>query len=230
MYVSGAQIKTARSGVTWLTKTPADEGLASEASEVRVGGRFCPKRRGLTTLGHCERPPTRVSRAERAGPESVGVHSAQVSSGQKNENARAVQVAADRDFFVDFVIAFEGKTKQTNQTNVLANWPSLPLLCPFGLDLNMRKIASFDLCLTTICKLSQDQWLDFKSTLFWLKVFNLARIQCCFNATRLDPKHDINLKNFFLYATGLLKERAVSLMVYNKCLNESAFEQNALIN
>ncbi|KAH9410235.1 hypothetical protein TYRP_009991 [Tyrophagus putrescentiae] len=24
------------------------------------------KRRGLTTLGHCERPPTRVSRAERA--------------------------------------------------------------------------------------------------------------------------------------------------------------------
>ncbi|KAH9401271.1 hypothetical protein TYRP_002867 [Tyrophagus putrescentiae] len=40
-----------------------------------------PKRRGLTTLGHCERPQTRVSRAERAGPESVGVHSAQVSSG-----------------------------------------------------------------------------------------------------------------------------------------------------
>ncbi|KAH9390980.1 hypothetical protein TYRP_006570 [Tyrophagus putrescentiae] len=41
-----------------------------------------PKRRGLTTLGHCEHPPTRVSRAERAGPESVGVHSAQVSSGK----------------------------------------------------------------------------------------------------------------------------------------------------
>ncbi|KAH9401871.1 hypothetical protein TYRP_017286 [Tyrophagus putrescentiae] len=40
MFVSGAQIKTARSGVTWLTKTPADEGLASGASEVRVGGRF----------------------------------------------------------------------------------------------------------------------------------------------------------------------------------------------
>ncbi|KAH9390453.1 hypothetical protein TYRP_023031 [Tyrophagus putrescentiae] len=39
------------------------------------------KRRGLTTLGNCERPPIRVSRAERAGPESVGVHSAQVSSG-----------------------------------------------------------------------------------------------------------------------------------------------------
>ncbi|KAH9395348.1 hypothetical protein TYRP_020913, partial [Tyrophagus putrescentiae] len=39
------------------------------------------KRPGLTTLGHCERSPTRVSRAERAGPESVGVHSAQVSSG-----------------------------------------------------------------------------------------------------------------------------------------------------
>ncbi|KAH9394196.1 hypothetical protein TYRP_004245 [Tyrophagus putrescentiae] len=88
MFVSGAQIKTARSGVTWLTKTPADEGLASGASEVRVGGRFGGplavhdlKRRGLTTLGHCERPPTRVSRAERAGPESVGVHSVQVSSG-----------------------------------------------------------------------------------------------------------------------------------------------------
>ncbi|KAH9394867.1 hypothetical protein TYRP_004929 [Tyrophagus putrescentiae] len=42
------------------------------------------KRRGLTTLGHCERPPTRVSRAERARPESVGVHSAQVSSGTES--------------------------------------------------------------------------------------------------------------------------------------------------
>ncbi|KAH9405381.1 hypothetical protein TYRP_001231 [Tyrophagus putrescentiae] len=71
MYGCGAQIKTARSGVTWLTKTPADEGLASGASEVRVGGRFG---------GPCD-ARTRVSRAERAGPESVGVHSVQVSSG-----------------------------------------------------------------------------------------------------------------------------------------------------
>ncbi|KAH9390547.1 hypothetical protein TYRP_022962, partial [Tyrophagus putrescentiae] len=34
----------------------------------------------LTTLGHCERPPTRVPLAPLARPESVDVHSAQVSS------------------------------------------------------------------------------------------------------------------------------------------------------
>ncbi|KAH9394866.1 hypothetical protein TYRP_004928, partial [Tyrophagus putrescentiae] len=34
----------------------------------------------LTTLGHCERPPTRASLAPLARPESVDVHSAQVSS------------------------------------------------------------------------------------------------------------------------------------------------------
>ncbi|KAH9390602.1 hypothetical protein TYRP_022835 [Tyrophagus putrescentiae] len=88
MYVSGAQIKTARSGVTWLTKNARRRGPRERSergpsrraflvSQVTPG----PKRRGLTTLGHCERPPTWVSRAERAGPESVGVHSAQVSSG-----------------------------------------------------------------------------------------------------------------------------------------------------
>ncbi|KAH9387843.1 hypothetical protein TYRP_009041 [Tyrophagus putrescentiae] len=81
MCFSGAQIKRRGLASLGLPKTPADEGLASGASEVRGGGRFCPKRRGLTTLDHCERPPTRVSRAERAGPESVCVHSAQVSSG-----------------------------------------------------------------------------------------------------------------------------------------------------
>ncbi|KAH9399365.1 hypothetical protein TYRP_017776 [Tyrophagus putrescentiae] len=91
MYVSGAQIK--RRGLASLgsPKTSADEGLAITAGEARGGGlraKLCKtvavhslKRRGLTTLGHCERPPTRVSRAERARPESVGVHSAQVSSG-----------------------------------------------------------------------------------------------------------------------------------------------------
>ncbi|KAH9401352.1 hypothetical protein TYRP_016735, partial [Tyrophagus putrescentiae] len=85
MYVSGAQIKTARSGVTWLTKNARRRGPRERSERVRA--QLCkkvsvhsPKRRGLTTLGHCERPPTRVSRAERAEPESVGVHSAQVSS------------------------------------------------------------------------------------------------------------------------------------------------------
>ncbi|KAH9392184.1 hypothetical protein TYRP_005255 [Tyrophagus putrescentiae] len=34
----------------------------------------------LTTLGHCERPPTRAPLAPLARPESVDVHSAQVSS------------------------------------------------------------------------------------------------------------------------------------------------------
>ncbi|KAH9409227.1 hypothetical protein TYRP_010227, partial [Tyrophagus putrescentiae] len=34
----------------------------------------------LTTLGHCERPPTRVPLAPLARSESVDVHSAQVSS------------------------------------------------------------------------------------------------------------------------------------------------------
>ncbi|KAH9401466.1 hypothetical protein TYRP_016854 [Tyrophagus putrescentiae] len=38
------------------------------------------KRLTLTTLGHCERPPTRASLAPLARPESVDVHSAQVSS------------------------------------------------------------------------------------------------------------------------------------------------------
>ncbi|KAH9404084.1 hypothetical protein TYRP_014600 [Tyrophagus putrescentiae] len=84
--------KTARSGVTWLPKTPADEGLASGASEVRVGGLLVSqvrqildlkknsesttvqkskghskKRRGLTTLGHCERPTPVRERSEQ-GP------------------------------------------------------------------------------------------------------------------------------------------------------------------
>ncbi|KAH9395432.1 hypothetical protein TYRP_020751, partial [Tyrophagus putrescentiae] len=87
MFVSGAQIQTARSGVTWPTKNARRRGTRERSergpsrwaflvSQVTPG----PKRRGLTTLGHCERPPTWVSRAERAGPESVGVHSAQVSS------------------------------------------------------------------------------------------------------------------------------------------------------
>ncbi|KAH9395266.1 hypothetical protein TYRP_020829 [Tyrophagus putrescentiae] len=39
-----------------------------------------PKRLTLTTLGHCERPPTRAPLAPLARPESVDVHSAQVSS------------------------------------------------------------------------------------------------------------------------------------------------------
>ncbi|KAH9401589.1 hypothetical protein TYRP_016986, partial [Tyrophagus putrescentiae] len=77
MYVSGAQIKTARSGVTWLTKNARRRGPRERSER----GPSDARRRGLTTLGHCERPPTRVSRAERAGPESVGIHSAQVSSG-----------------------------------------------------------------------------------------------------------------------------------------------------
>ncbi|KAH9398215.1 hypothetical protein TYRP_019224 [Tyrophagus putrescentiae] len=34
----------------------------------------------LTTLGHCERPPTRAPLAPLARPESVDVHNAQVSS------------------------------------------------------------------------------------------------------------------------------------------------------
>ncbi|KAH9409982.1 hypothetical protein TYRP_009730, partial [Tyrophagus putrescentiae] len=34
----------------------------------------------LTTLGHCKRPPTRAPLAPLARPESVDVHSAQVSS------------------------------------------------------------------------------------------------------------------------------------------------------
>ncbi|KAH9395147.1 hypothetical protein TYRP_005218 [Tyrophagus putrescentiae] len=38
------------------------------------------KRLTLTTLGHCERPPTRAPLAPLARPESVDVHSAQVSS------------------------------------------------------------------------------------------------------------------------------------------------------
>ncbi|KAH9389559.1 hypothetical protein TYRP_007103, partial [Tyrophagus putrescentiae] len=40
---STAQPRAARSDVTWLLSTTADEGLASGASEVRVGGRSqCP--------------------------------------------------------------------------------------------------------------------------------------------------------------------------------------------
>ncbi|KAH9400094.1 hypothetical protein TYRP_001651 [Tyrophagus putrescentiae] len=88
MYVSSEQIKTARSGVTWLTKNARRRGPRERSERGQSRRAFLvsqvtpgPKRRGLTTLGHCERPPTRVSRAERVGPESVGVHSAQVSSG-----------------------------------------------------------------------------------------------------------------------------------------------------
>ncbi|KAH9391354.1 hypothetical protein TYRP_006957, partial [Tyrophagus putrescentiae] len=104
MYGCGAQIKTARSCVTWLTKNARRRGPRERSergpsrraflvSQVTPGKKsmraqlgkkvavHSAKRRGLTTLGHCERPPTRVSRTERAGPESVGVHSAQVSSG-----------------------------------------------------------------------------------------------------------------------------------------------------
>ncbi|KAH9403613.1 hypothetical protein TYRP_014798, partial [Tyrophagus putrescentiae] len=73
--------RAARSDVTWLTKNARRRGLRERSERGPSRRAFCPKRRGLTTLGHCERPPTRVSRAERAGPESVGVHSAQVSSG-----------------------------------------------------------------------------------------------------------------------------------------------------
>ncbi|KAH9387610.1 hypothetical protein TYRP_008800 [Tyrophagus putrescentiae] len=83
MYVSGAQIKTARSGVTWLTKNarrrgPRERSERGPSRRAFLVSQVTPglKRRGLTTLGHCERPPTRVSLAER-----VGVHSAQVSSG-----------------------------------------------------------------------------------------------------------------------------------------------------
>ncbi|KAH9398501.1 hypothetical protein TYRP_018742 [Tyrophagus putrescentiae] len=119
MYVSGAQIKTARSGVTWLTKNARRRGprersergprrraflilkKISESTTVKKVEGHSPKRRGLTTLGHCERPPTRVSRAERAGPESVGVHSAQVSSGKqmkkekKNGASRRLALACE---------------------------------------------------------------------------------------------------------------------------------------
>ncbi|KAH9398693.1 hypothetical protein TYRP_018501 [Tyrophagus putrescentiae] len=88
MYVSSEKIKTAKSGVTWLTKNarrqgPRERSERGPSRRVFLVSQVTPglKRRGLRTLGHCERPPTRVSRAERAGPESVGVHSAQVSSG-----------------------------------------------------------------------------------------------------------------------------------------------------
>ncbi|KAH9393157.1 hypothetical protein TYRP_022017, partial [Tyrophagus putrescentiae] len=131
---SSAQLRAARSDLTWRCQRPTDEGLASAASEPEEEGVdsgqvtsgykhgevwrhwltkkrpptrasraerarsesagvlekisesttmqkvavHSPNRRGLTTLGHCERPQTRVLRA---GPESAGVHSAQVSSG-----------------------------------------------------------------------------------------------------------------------------------------------------
>ncbi|KAH9409893.1 hypothetical protein TYRP_009638 [Tyrophagus putrescentiae] len=39
-------------------------------------------------LAHQKHPPTRASRAERGGPESVDVHSAQMSSGLKRENGK----------------------------------------------------------------------------------------------------------------------------------------------
>ncbi len=73
---------------------------------------------------------------------------------KKNENARAVQVAADRDFFVDFVIAFEGKMKQTNQTNVFSKLARLPLLCHLGLDLNMRKVRKEDVTAKNLANLA----------------------------------------------------------------------------
>ncbi|KAH9401387.1 hypothetical protein TYRP_016771 [Tyrophagus putrescentiae] len=41
---------------------------------------FFGQRLTLTTLGHCERPPTRAPLAPLARPESVDVHNAQVSS------------------------------------------------------------------------------------------------------------------------------------------------------
>ncbi|KAH9399688.1 hypothetical protein TYRP_017680 [Tyrophagus putrescentiae] len=56
----------------------------SENSEENVlnfsGFLVSHKRLTLTTLGHCERPPTRAPLAPLATPESVDVHSAQVSS------------------------------------------------------------------------------------------------------------------------------------------------------
>ncbi|KAH9408405.1 hypothetical protein TYRP_012078 [Tyrophagus putrescentiae] len=72
MYVSGAQIKTARSGVTWLTKNvrrlgPRERSERGPSRRAFLVSQVTPglKRRGLTKLGYCERPPTRVSRAER---------------------------------------------------------------------------------------------------------------------------------------------------------------------
>ena len=65
-----------------------------------------------------------------------------------------MQVAADRDFSVDFVIAFDGKTKQTNQTNVFSKLARLPLLCHFGLDLNMRKVRKEDVTAKNLANLA----------------------------------------------------------------------------
>ncbi|KAH9403464.1 hypothetical protein TYRP_015354 [Tyrophagus putrescentiae] len=80
MYVSGARHKAARSGFTWATANARRRGPCERSEQG-------PRRRALAVaqvkpgtsgevwlhLTYQERPPTRVSRAERARPEAAGV-------------------------------------------------------------------------------------------------------------------------------------------------------------
>ncbi|KAH9403892.1 hypothetical protein TYRP_014403 [Tyrophagus putrescentiae] len=63
-------LQNAAKSTVWVTS-----GRAGSDVDVSFGQRLT-----LTTLGHCERPPTRAPLAPLARPESVDVHNAQVSS------------------------------------------------------------------------------------------------------------------------------------------------------
>ncbi|KAH9394197.1 hypothetical protein TYRP_004246 [Tyrophagus putrescentiae] len=68
----------------------------------------------LTTLGHCERPPTRAPLAPLARPESVDVHSAQVSS-DLAALSRALLLRTQKCFLIFF------KSKILVKLNQLSN-------------------------------------------------------------------------------------------------------------
>ncbi|KAH9391763.1 hypothetical protein TYRP_022611 [Tyrophagus putrescentiae] len=79
---SSAQLRAARSDVTWPLSTTDDEAQILSCVFSQQDSMNGTRRRGLAPLGHCKLPLPRVLRAERARPEAAEVYSSQAMSGE----------------------------------------------------------------------------------------------------------------------------------------------------